>query len=388
MRALVYHGSHEVQVDTVADPHIQEPDDIIVQVTSTAICGSDLHLYRGKVPGMKEGDILGHEFMGHVIEAGPQVHNLRVGERVVVPFVIACGHCFFCKFQLYSSCETTNTNARPPLSTKKHVKPGAALFGFTHMYGGMPGGQAQFVRVPKANVGPIRIPAGLDDEQVLFLSDILPTAYQAVLNAGVTKGSSVAIFGAGPVGLLCCACARLLEAEHIFIVDHHPYRLEFARMHYGALPINFDHADPAEVLLEQTHGRGVDGVIDAIGFEAKGNTLETVLTNLKVETSSGAALRQCITAVRRGGFMSVPGVYTGFIHGFLFGDVFEKALTIRGGQTNVQRFLPELLGFIMEGKLVPNLIISHRMPLERAADGYRLFDRKEDHCRKVVLTAS
>lgn len=384
MRALVYHSAHEVKVDTVPDPILQEPDDIILQITATAICGSDLHLYRGKVPGMKSGDILGHEFMGVVAETGPAVTKLAPGDRVVVPFVIACGDCFFCHQRLYSACETTNPS-RGAILNKKQLRSGAAMFGYTHLYGGVPGGQAEYARVPKANVGPILIPQTMDDEQVLFLSDILPTGYQAVLNAGVGQGSTLAIFGAGPVGQMAAACARMLGAETIFMVDHHPYRLEFALATYGAIPINFDDVDPAEVIVENTAWRGVDAAIDAIGFEAKGSALETALTTLKLEGSSGQAIRQCIAAVRRGGTVSVPGVYAGFIHGFLFGDAFEKGVTFKMGQTHVQRYMPELLELIWQGKLNPGEIISHRLPLEQAAEGYRMFDRKEDSCSKVIL---
>jgi threonine dehydrogenase-like Zn-dependent dehydrogenase len=385
MRALVYHSAHEVKVDTVPDPILIEPDDIILKVTATAICGSDLHLYRGNVPGMKEGDILGHEFMGVVVDKGPAVTNLSKGDRVVVPFVIACGSCFFCDKDLYSACETTNPD-RGTIMNKKNLRPGAALFGFSHFYGGIPGGQAEYVRVPKANVGPIKIATAIPDEKVLFLSDILPTGYQAVLNAGVTNGSSVAIFGAGPVGQMAAACARMLGAEKIFMIDHHPYRLEFARSTYDVIPINFDEVDAAEVIIGNTALRGVDAVIDAVGFEAKGSSLESVMTKMKLEGSSGAALRQCIAAVRRGGTVSVPGVYAGFIHGFLFGDIFEKGITIKAGQTHVQRFMPDLLSFIEEGKLQPQVIISHRLTLEQAVSGYEIFDRKEDNCRKVVMT--
>lgn len=384
MRALVYHSAHDVKVDTVADPVIQEPDDIILQITATAICGSDLHLYRGKVPGLKEGDILGHEFMGVVVEAGPAVTELKKGDRVVVPFVIACGSCFFCDMQLFSACETTNPD-RGTIINKKSIRSGAALFGYTHMYGGVPGGQAEYVRVPKANVGPIKIPDTLEDEQVLFLSDILPTGYQAVVNAGVGAGSSVAIFGAGPVGQMAAASARMLGADQIFMVDHHAYRLEFARATYGVIPINFDDIDAAEFIIENTNYRGVDAVVDAVGFEAKGSVLETALTAIKLEGSSGKALRQCIAAVRRGGTVSVPGLYAGFIHGFLFGDAFEKGIGFKTGQTHVQRFMPELLKYIEEGKLRPEVIISHRMPLAQAADGYKMFDQKDDACRKIVL---
>ncbi|MFZ6876377.1 zinc-dependent alcohol dehydrogenase [Undibacterium sp. Di27W] len=385
MKALSYHGSHHVQVDTVPDPVLQESDDLILRVTATAICGSDLHLYRGKVPQLKHGDILGHEFMGIVEETGSGVQNIKKGDRVVIPFVIACGSCFFCAQQQFSACETTNTGEGGLLNSK-HIKPPAALFGFSHMYGGIPGGQAEFVRVPKANVGPLVVPSSLADEQVLFLSDILPTGYQAVLNAEVKPGSTLAIFGAGPVGLMAAACARMKGASKIYMIDHHAYRLEFARETYGIVPINFDDTDAAEFIIGDTQGRGVDAVIDAVGFEAKGSALETVLTGLKIESSSGSALRQCIAAVRRGGVVSVPGVYSGFIHGFLFGDAFDKGLTIRMGQTHVQKLMPELLGFIEEGKLRPDVIITHRMKLSEAAEAYKIFDKKEQDCRKVVLT--
>jgi threonine dehydrogenase-like Zn-dependent dehydrogenase len=384
MRALTYHGTHRVSVDNVPDPVLQAPDDIILKITATAICGSDLHLYRGKVPGMESGDILGHEFMGEVVEAGPEVTRIRKGDRVVVPFTISCGRCFFCEKQLFAACETTNPG-RGTVMNKKDIRPGAAMFGYTHHYGGIPGGQAEYARVPKANVGPIKVPENISDERVLFLSDILPTGYQAVLNAAIGKGSTVAVFGAGPVGLMSALCARLLGAERIFMVDRHGYRLAFARDTYGAEPINFDEVDPAEAIVERTDARGVDAAIDAIGFEAKGSALETVMTNLKIEGSSGKALRQCIAAVRRGGVVSVPGVYAGFIHGFLFGDAFEKGITFKMGQTHVQRYMPELLRHIETGKLHPDVIISHRLPLAEAADGYRMFDKKEADCRKVIL---
>ena len=385
MRALTYHGSHEVKVDTVPDPILQAQDDVILKVTATAICGSDLHMYRGKIPAMKSGDILGHEFMGEVVEVGPNVTALAKGDRVVVPFVIACGSCFFCDMQLFSACETTNPD-RGSIMNKKSLRSGAALFGFSHLYGGVPGGQAEYVRVPKANVGPIKIPTRLADEQVLFLSDILPTGYQAVLNTGVGKGGSLAIFGAGPVGQMAAASARMLGIEKIFMVDHHKFRLDFATETYGVIPLNFQDCDAADFILQAMDGRGVDGVVDAVGFEAKGSALETVLTDMKLEGSSGKALRQCIAAVRRGGTVSVPGLYAGFIHGFLFGDIFEKGIGIKAGQTHVQKFMPELLTAIEEGRLHPNAIISHRLKLEQAADGYKMFDKKEDNCRKIVLT--
>lgn len=385
MKALTYQGAHDVRVENVPDPTIRDAEDILLRVTATAICGSDLHLYRGKVSGMKDGDILGHEFMGVVEEIGPGVTRLKKGDRVVVPFTISCGDCYFCGKQLYAACETTNPD-RGAILNKKDLRSGAGMFGYTHLYGGYSGGQAEFVRVPKANVGPLKLPEGVEDEQVLFLSDILPTGYQAVLNAAVGPGSTLAIFGAGPVGLMCAASARLLGVERIFMVDHHDYRLAFAKETFGVETINFDRDDdPAQMIVDATHHRGVDASIDAVGFEAKGSTVETVMANMKLEGGSGKALRQCIAATRRGGTVSVPGVYSGFIHGFLFGDAFDKGLSFRMGQTHVQQHMPALLEHILKGELQPYVIITHRLPLEQAAEGYRIFDRKEEDCRKVVL---
>ncbi|WP_312750182.1 zinc-dependent alcohol dehydrogenase [Atlantibacter hermannii] len=386
MRALTYHGAHSVSVDNVPDPSIEQADDIILRVTATAICGSDLHLYRGKIPQVKHGDIFGHEFMGEVVEVGGGVKDIQRGDRVVIPFVIACGDCFFCKLHQYSACENTNSGPGASLN-KKQIPPPAALFGYSHLYGGVPGGQAEYVRVPKGNVGPFKVPPVLSDDKALFLSDILPTAWQAVKNGEVKKGSSVAIYGAGPVGLLTAACARYLGAEQIFMVDHHPYRLEFAKQRYGAIPINFDKDDdPAALIIEQTAGnRGVDAAIDAIGFEAKGSTTETVLTTLKIEGSSGKALRQCIAAVRRGGIVSVPGVYAGFIHAFMFGDAFDKGISFRMGQTHVHAWLPELLPLIEQGLLRPEEIVTHYVPLEDAARGYEVFEKRQEDCRKIIL---
>lgn len=386
MKALTYHGSRDVRVETVPDPVLSEGDDIILRVTATAICGSDLHIYRGKIPGMESGDILGHEFMGIVEETGPGVTHLKRGDRVVVPFTIACGSCYFCNKTLFAACETTNPG-RGAIVNKKSLRSGAGMFGYSHLYGGYAGGQAEFVRVPKANVGPLVIPAGLSDEQVLFLSDILPTGYQAALNADVAPGATVAIFGAGPVGLMAAASARLLGAERIFMVDEHDYRLKFAQSAYGVEPINLtDKDDPAEIIIERTDRRGVDASIDAVGFEAKGSLVETVLTDLKMEGSSGKALRLAMAATRRGGVVSVPGVYAGWIHGFLFGDAFDKGLTFRMGQTHVQRYLPKLLEHIQAGDLKPEAIITHHMAFEEAAKGYKIFEKAEEECRKVVLT--
>jgi len=387
MKALRWNGSYDVRVEDVPDPTLVEDTDILLRVTATAICGSDLHLYRGKVPGMKEGDILGHEFMGVVEDAGSAVTRVRRGDRVVVPFTISCGDCFFCSRALFAACENTNPD-RGAILNKKGIRSGAGMFGYTHLYGGYAGGQAEFVRVPQANVGPLVIPdSTLADEQVLFLSDILPTGYQAVLNAAVGPGSSLAIFGAGPVGMMAAASARLLGVERIFMVDHHPYRLQFARDTYGVETIDFDEEeDPAERIVALTDNRGVDATIEAVGFEAKGSKLETAMTTLKLEGSSGKALRQCIAATRRGGVVSMPGVYAGFIHAFLLGDAFDKGLTFRMGQTHVQQHMPKLLEDISSGALHPEAIISHRLRLADAARGYEMFEKKQDDCRKVVLT--
>jgi len=387
VKALTYHGARDVRVESVADPALVEDDDVILRVTATAICGSDLHLYRGKIPAVEDGDILGHEFMGIVEDVGRAVTAVRRGDRVVIPFVIACGHCFHCELGETACCENTNTARGALLLNRDDIHPPAALFGYSHLYGGVPGGQAEFVRVPKANAGPFVVPGSLADEQVLFLTDILPTGYQAAENAGIRPGCTVAIFGAGPVGLMTAACARLLGAERIFMIDHHPYRLAFAQQRYGVIPIDFDRIDdPAESLLEQTHGRGVDASIDAVGFEAKGSRTETVLANLKIEGGSGWVLRQCIAATRRGGIVSIPGVHAGWLHAFFLGDAFDKGLAFRMGQTHVHRLLPKLLDHIENGELEPDAIITHRMPLQDAAEGYRIFEQKEEECRKVVLT--
>ncbi|WP_110650907.1 zinc-dependent alcohol dehydrogenase [Salinicola peritrichatus] len=387
MKALVYQGAEDVRVENVPEPKIQQDDDIVLRVTATAICGSDLHLYRGSMPATEPGDIFGHEFMGIVEEAGPAVTSVRKGDRVVVPFVIACGSCFFCQHALYAACEKTNPDAGGSLN-KKSIPAPAALFGFSHMFGGIPGGQAEYVRVPQANTGPYAIPDGLDDEQVLFMSDILPTGYQAVLNAGVSQGSSVAIFGAGPVGLLSAACARMEGAERIIMVDNQAYRLDFAKQAYGVETLNFDQVDDvADTLIQMSEGhRGVDAVIDAVGYEAKGHGGQLpAMDHYEVE-SSDIALHQCLAAVRRGGNVSIPGVYAGAVEGFLIGDFFDKGLTMKGGQTHVHHYLPTLLEAIEAGKLEPQAIISHRMKLDQAAEGYRMFDAKEDDCRKIVLT--
>ncbi len=344
MKAVTYHDKKDVRVQDVPDPVLIDRENIILRVTATAICGSELHLYRGKIPDLHDGDILGHEFMGVVEEIGPEVKAVKKGNRVVSPFVIACGECFHCRLDEFSACQTTNTGKGSPMN-QKGIKPPAALFGYSHLYGGIAIGQAQFVRVPQTSVGPLIVPDALADEQVLFLSGILPTGYQAV-------------FGAGTVGRMSAACARMLGAERIFMVDELQYRPDFAQAGYGIVPINMKGVDdPAEVVISKTGGRGADATIDAVCFEAKGSTTETVLTTLKLEGSRGAALRQSIAATRRCDTVSIPGVYARFLHGFLFGYAFDKGLTFKMGQTHVQKLLPELVERIGEGLLKPEIII-------------------------------
>jgi threonine dehydrogenase-like Zn-dependent dehydrogenase len=386
VKALTYHGRHDVRVDSHPDPKIEAPDDAVIRITATAICGSDLHMYLGwMAPFMKSGDILGHEFMGIVEEVGPEVKTLKPGDRVIVPFLISCGSCFFCDQQLYSACERSNPDPGSTLN-RKGVKPPARLYGYSHLFGGTPGGQAEYVRVLMADSNAKKIDDALTDEQVLFLTDILPTGFQAVVQAGVTKGSTVAIIGAGPVGLMAALSAKLLGAAKIYIVDDLPYRLEFAAERYGAVPINFKEVeDPAALIVEQTNGRGVDATVDAVGFEAKGNKLESTMRGLMLESGSGTVLREGIAAVRRGGTLSIPGVYVGFLHGFLIGDAFDKGLTFKMGQTHVHRYVDELHEAIRAGKIDPSEIITHRLPLAEAPAGYKTFANQEDNCRKVVL---
>ncbi len=385
MRALTYHGHHDVRIETVDDPVIQQPDDIIIKVTTAGICGADLHLYRGKNSPMKLGDILGQEFIGEVVETGPEVTRVRKGDRVVVPSVIACGSCFFCKRGQHAACETTAI--RDAGGHDSDIPPRAALFGFGHAHGAVPGGHAEYVRVPHGNVGPRPILDSLTDEQAIFLGSSLPAAYQAAAEAGIGAGHSVAIFGAGPVGLLVAACARMLGAKQIFVIDHHQYRLAFAEEHYDAYTINFDEVDtPEQAIIERTTGhRGVDTVIDAVGFEAKGSTLETVLSKIKLEPGSSIALRQCLAAVRRGGHVSIPGAYWGTTSNVALTEAFDRGVTLTMGQAHVHPYLSELQEHVAKGALQPEKIISHAMSLEEAAAGYLIFDRKEEECRKVIL---
>lgn len=391
MKAVCWYGSQDVRVENVPDPEILNPRDAIIRITTTAICGSDLHLYNGVIPTMKPGDILGHEFMGVVEQLGPAVHNLKVGDRVVIPFTIACGNCFFCKKQLWSLCDNSNPNKR--MTDVAYGHSGAGLFGYSHMYGGYPGGQAQYVRVPFADVGPLKIPDGLSDEQVLFLSDILPTGYMAAENCRIQPGDTVAVWGCGPVGQFAIQSAFWLGAERVIAIDHVPERLEQARKFGGAEILNFDEVDVAKELHDMTAGIGPDSCIDAVGLEAHGMSADAIYDRVKhammLTTDRLHALRQAIYCCRKGGTVSIPGVYGGFLDKVPFGSAFAKGLNMAMGQTHVHRYLPQLLERVQgNGKpgFDPTYIISHRVRLEDAPDAYDLFNNQKGQCTKVVLT--
>jgi threonine dehydrogenase-like Zn-dependent dehydrogenase len=387
MRALTWHGKNDVRVDTHPDPEIVNPRDIILRVTSTAICGSDLHLFDGVIPGMKSGDILGHEFMGEVVETGA-ASTLSKGKRVVVPFTISCGHCFFCQKQQYSACDNGNPVENQEASEKLYGHAMGGAFGYSHLTGGYPGGQAEYVRVPFSDIGPIAVPDHLSDEQVLFLSDILPTGWMAAENAMIEPGDTVAVFGCGPVGLFCVQSAVLMGAETVIAIDHHPHRLELAQK-FGAKTINFGESHVLEALTEMTAGIGPDAVIDAVGMEAHGfavdNILDVVKQNIAPGADRGHAFRQALLAVRKGGRLSVPGVYGGMLDKFPLGAMMEKGVTIKSGQTHVQKYTSQLLQMIEEGKIDTTFLISHRLPLEEAPTGYKNFRDNQNEWTKVVL---
>ena len=389
MRALCWHGRADVSVDTVPDPKIEDPRDIVIRITSTAICGSDIHLYDGYQPTMEDGDILGHENMGEVMEVGSGVSNLRVGDRVVVPFTISCGSCWFCNRTMYSLCDTSNPNAE--IARKAMGQSPAGLFGFSHMLGGFAGGQAEYLRVPYADVGPIKIPAGIEDEKVLFLSDIFPTAYMAAENAQIEEGSTVAIWGGGPVGQLTIQCAWMLGAGRVILIERVPERLALARANSEVETINFDEVESVyDRLMEMTGGRGPDSCIDAVGTEAHGlGTFDAVLDKAKAAVKLGTdrphVLREAIMCCRKGGTLSVPGVYVGLLDKVPFGAAMNKGLTIKTGQTHVQRYTAPLLEKILGGEIDPSFIITHRLGLAEAPDAYKTFRDKQDGCIKVVL---
>lgn len=388
MKALVWHGVDDVRVDRVPDPTILDPTDVIIRVTSTAICGSDLHLLNGFVPTMEEGDILGHEPMGVVVETGKSVKRLKVGDRVVVPFVIACGECFFCRKQLYSGCERTNPDHEKASKMLGHA--GAGLFGFSHLTGGYPGGQAELLRVPHADFGLQVVESSLPDEKVLFLSDILPTGYMAAENAGIEPGDTVAVWGCGPVGQMAIQSAWLFNAGRVIAIDNVPERLQMAQKFGRAETINFDDDEVYDRLQNLTQGRGPDRCIDAVGCEAHPHgSVDAVLDNVKQKVKLGTdrahALREAIYNCRVGGTVSVPGVYVGAIDKLPFGSVMQKGLTIKSGQTHVQKYSAKLLGLIEDGELDPSFIVTHRRPLDDAPEMYKAFREKKDGCVKVVL---
>jgi threonine dehydrogenase-like Zn-dependent dehydrogenase len=374
-------------VDNVPDPKILNPRDAIVRITATAICGSDLHLYDGYIPTMQGGDILGHEFMGEVVEVGSEVGNLTVGDRVVVPFTIACGNCFFCQRQLWSLCDNSNPNAEMAAALYGYSPSG--LFGYSHMMGGYAGGQAEYARVPFADVGPMKIPDGLPDEQVLFLSDIFPTGYMAAENCNIQPGDVVAVWGCGPVGQFAIKSAYMFGAERVIAIDRYPERLEMAQRDGGAEVLNYEDADVLEALKELTGGRGPDACIDAVGMEAHGTGLDAMYDRAKqaarVSFDRPTVLRYAIMACRKGGTLSIPGVYGGFLDKIPFGAAFNKGLTFKMGQTHMMRYMRPLLERIMNGDIDTSFVITHRLSLEDAARGYKIFHGKEDNCIKVVL---
>jgi threonine dehydrogenase-like Zn-dependent dehydrogenase len=387
MRAVCWYGRHDMRVQNVPDPTILNPRDAIVRITSTAICGSDLHFYDGFIPTMEKGDIVGHEFMGEVVELGSEVKNLKRGDRVVVPFPIACGHCFFCQEKLYSVCENSNPNAW--MAEKMWGHSPAGIFGYSHLTGGYAGGQAEYARVPYADVGPLKIPDGLADEQVLFLSDILPTGWMAAENCDIKPGHVVAVWGCGPVGQFAIQSAYLLGAERVIAIDRFPERLRMAREISKAETLNYEHVDVADALKQMTGGRGPDACIDAVGLEAHGmgvaGLYDKVKAALMMETDRPTALREVLLACRNGGTVSIPGVYGGFLDKIPFGSIMNRSLTIRTGQTHVQRYMQPLLERIQRGEIDPSVVITHRMKLDDAPEAYRMFRNKDDGCIKVVL---
>lgn len=390
MRALTWHGKRDVRVETVPEPEIINPRDAIIRVTSTAICGSDLHLYNHYVPMVKSGDILGHEFMGEVVDVGRAVTNLHVGDRVVVPFPIACGGCWSCKQGLWSLCENSNPNSG--LAEKMWGSSTGGIFGYSHLVGGYAGGQAEYVRVPFADVGPLRIDDdSLTDEQVLFLTDVFPTGYMGAELCDIQPGDTVAVWGAGPVGQFAAASARLLGAEQVVVIDRLPYRLRMAEDHSEVVVLNYEEVDVREALRDLTAGRGPDACIDAVGMEAHHGSVPIEAFDkgkqaVRLQTERAHALRQAITCCRNGGTVSVMGVYGGVVDKFPMGSVMNRSLTIRTGQCHAHRYLRPLLQRIQQGDVDPTFIITHRMPLDEVAEGYELFKRKRDDCVKVVLT--
>jgi threonine dehydrogenase-like Zn-dependent dehydrogenase len=386
MKALCWYGKNDVRVETVPDPKILNPRDAIIRITTTAICGSDLHLYNGYIPTMQKGDILGHEFMGEVVDVGSEVKNLKIGDRVVNPFTISCGNCFFCQRQLWSLCD--NSNPKAWIAEKLYGYTPAGLFGYSHMTGGYAGGQAEYARIPFADVGPVKIPDGLEDEKVLFLSDIFPTGYMAAENCDIQPGDTVAVWGCGPVGQFAIRSAFMLGAERVIGIDQVPERLRMAEQ-CGAQTLDFADEDIFEKLKEMTGGRGPDSCIEAVGLEAHGTTVDAIYDRTKaamfMATDRPHALREAINSCRKGGTVSIPGVYGGFLDKVPFGAAFNKGLTFKMGQTHVQRYLRPLLEKVQKGEIDPSFVITHRLMLSDAPTGYETFKHKEDNCIKIVM---
>jgi threonine dehydrogenase-like Zn-dependent dehydrogenase len=388
MRALTWQGKHDVRVETVPDPQLLNPRDAIIKITATAICGSDLHLYDHYIPTLESGDILGHEFMGEVVEVGKGNRKLKVGDRVVVPFVIACGNCFFCQRDQFAACDNSNPAETADMSEILYGYPMTGAFGYSHLTGGYPGGQAEYARVPFSDIGPIVIPAGIEDEKVLFLSDILPTGWMAAENCEIEPGDTIAVWGCGPVGLFAIQSALALGAARVIAVDHYPHRLELAKK-LGADVVNYEDARVHEALVEMTGGIGPDACIDAVGMESHGFAIDNVYDQVKASiglvTDRVHALRQVIVACRKGGRISIPGVYGGVADKFPVGALMEKGLSVKSGQTHVQKYTEKLLKMIMDGKLDTTFLISHRLPLEQAPHGYKIFKEEQNTVTKVVL---
>jgi threonine dehydrogenase-like Zn-dependent dehydrogenase len=388
MKAVCWMGKEKIETHTVPDPRIINPHDAIIRVTRTAICGSDLHLYAGLIPTMEAGDILGHEFMGVVEEVGLAVTKLKRGDRVVVPFTIACGSCFFCKGDLWSLCDNTNPNAH--IAEAMYGYSGSALFGYSHIYGGYAGGQAQYARVPFADVGPIKIENDLPDDKVLFLSDIFPTGYQGAENANIKPGDTVAVWGCGPVGLFAVASAKMLGAEKVIAIDRFPERLALARG-LGAVTIDYTENDVSivEALRDLSGGIGPDSCIDAVGIEAHSNTTAGVYDKVKqalmLETDRPFVLRQAIQAIRKGGTLSIPGVYGGVLDKVNFGAAFGKGIHMAMGQTHMHKYLRPLLEHIEQGHIDPSFVISHTIGIEQAGDMYSIWQKKQDQVTKIVI---
>ncbi|MFF5180436.1 zinc-dependent alcohol dehydrogenase [Micromonospora sp. NPDC000316] len=388
MKATAWMGTDRVKVIDVPEPKIMNARDAIVKISTTAICGSDLHLYHGYIPAMRKGDILGHEFMGEVVEVGPQVRNLAPGDRVVVPFPIACGHCSSCQRGLYSVCENSNPNAGVAEQVMGHSP--AGIFGYSHLLGGYAGGQAEYARVPFADVGPLKVPDEVPDDQAVLLADVFPTGYMGAEMCDIKPGQVIAVWGAGPVGLLAAASARLLGAERVIVIDRLPYRLRLAEEHAGAETINYEHADVLDTLNEMTAGRGPDACIDAVGLEGHhGNAAIYAYDRAKqatrTETERPFALREAILACRSGGVVSVIGAYGGVVDKFPMGAFMNRSLTMRTGQCHVQRYTRPLLERMQRGEIDPSFVVSHRMPLRDAPKGYKIFQKKQDDCTKVLL---